>query len=68
MPNWLGDFVMAIPLIKAIQAGRPDVEITLLCQEQFVGLSCIFGYELFFELSSPYLRRVFCIILNFLEI
>jgi len=35
MPNWLGDVVMALPLIKAIERGRPDAEITLLCQSQF---------------------------------
>ena len=35
MPNWLGDVVMALPLIKAIEHGRPDAEITLLCQAQF---------------------------------
>ena len=35
MPNWLGDVVMAIPFVKAIERGRPDAEITLLCQSQF---------------------------------
>lgn len=35
MPNWLGDVVMALPLIRAIEHGRPDAEITLLCQAQF---------------------------------
>jgi len=35
MPNWLGDIVMAIPLIKAIERGRPDAEISLLCQVQY---------------------------------
>lgn len=35
MPNWLGDIVMALPLIRAIEAGRPDAEITLLCQSQY---------------------------------
>ena len=35
MPNWLGDIVMSIPLIKAIERGRPDAEISLLCQPQY---------------------------------
>jgi len=35
MPNWLGDVVLALPLIKAIERGRPDAEITLLCQPHF---------------------------------
>ena len=35
MPNWLGDIVMTIPLIKAIEKSRPDTEISLLCQVQY---------------------------------
>jgi ADP-heptose:LPS heptosyltransferase/lauroyl/myristoyl acyltransferase len=31
MPNWLGDVVMALPLLRAIRASRPDAELTLLC-------------------------------------
>ena len=31
MPNWLGDVVMASSLIRAIERGRPDAEIALLC-------------------------------------
>ena len=38
MPNWLGDIVMALPLVRAIEAGRPDAEITLLCQSQYRSL------------------------------
>jgi ADP-heptose:LPS heptosyltransferase len=38
MPNWLGDIVMALPLIRAIEAGRPDAEITLICQSQYQSL------------------------------
>tara|TARA_B100000989_G_C19514292_1_gene460789 strand:+ start:95 stop:1636 length:1542 start_codon:yes stop_codon:yes gene_type:complete len=33
MPNWLGDVVMALPLIKALRTGRPDAQITLLTQK-----------------------------------
>jgi heptosyltransferase-2 len=29
-PNWLGDAVMAIPAVRALAAGRPDAEITVL--------------------------------------
>ena len=32
MPNWLGDIIMALPLIRAIREGRPDADITLLTQ------------------------------------
>ncbi len=36
MPNWLGDIVMALPLIRAIRSERPDASITLLCKKQYV--------------------------------
>lgn len=32
LPNWLGDVVMALPLIRAVRLGRPDAEIVLLAQ------------------------------------
>lgn len=35
MPNWLGDVVMALPVLRAIQAGRPDFEITLIGKAAF---------------------------------
>jgi ADP-heptose:LPS heptosyltransferase/lauroyl/myristoyl acyltransferase len=38
MPNWLGDVMMAIPLIRALRASRPDSEITLLASPAFVPL------------------------------
>lgn len=38
MPNWLGDVVMAIPLIRAIRVSRPDAEITLVARKQFIPL------------------------------
>jgi lauroyl/myristoyl acyltransferase/ADP-heptose:LPS heptosyltransferase len=38
MPNWLGDIVMAIPVLRALKNSRPDVGLTLLCQPQFVEL------------------------------
>jgi ADP-heptose:LPS heptosyltransferase/lauroyl/myristoyl acyltransferase len=36
MPNWLGDVVMAIPVLRALKTSRPDIELTLLCQKQFI--------------------------------
>jgi len=36
MPNWLGDAVMAISLIRAIRHGRPDSKIHLLCKSGYV--------------------------------
>lgn len=38
MPNWLGDVIMALPLIRAVKKARPDAEITLLVQKPFVPL------------------------------
>jgi ADP-heptose:LPS heptosyltransferase len=36
LPNWLGDVVMAIPVLRTLKSSRPDVELTLLCQPQFI--------------------------------
>ncbi len=38
MPNWLGDVVMALPLFRALRAGRPDLEITLVAKPAFLPL------------------------------
>jgi len=38
MPNWLGDIIMAVPVIQAIRKGRPDVHFTLVCNQQYVPL------------------------------
>ncbi|HNC23034.1 MAG TPA: glycosyltransferase family 9 protein [Opitutaceae bacterium] len=38
MPNWLGDVVMALPLLRALRVSRPDAEITLLAKAPFLPL------------------------------
>jgi ADP-heptose:LPS heptosyltransferase/lauroyl/myristoyl acyltransferase len=37
LPNWLGDVVMVLPLLRAVRASRPDAQITLLAKQQFCG-------------------------------
>jgi ADP-heptose:LPS heptosyltransferase/lauroyl/myristoyl acyltransferase len=36
LPNWLGDVVMVLPLLRALRQGRPDAEITLVGRAQFL--------------------------------
>jgi len=38
LPNWLGDVVMTLPLLRALRAGRPDAEIVLVAKKQFLPL------------------------------
>jgi heptosyltransferase-2 len=38
LPNWLGDVVMALPLLRAIRVSRPDAEITLVAAKPFLPL------------------------------
>lgn len=38
LPNWLGDVVMALPLLRAIRTGRPDAEIILIARAAFTPL------------------------------
>ena len=35
LPNWLGDVVMVLPLLRALRASRPDAEIILLARPAF---------------------------------
>jgi ADP-heptose:LPS heptosyltransferase/lauroyl/myristoyl acyltransferase len=43
VPNWLGDVVMALPLLRAIRASRPDAELTLVAKKQFLPLLSAWG-------------------------
>lgn len=43
LPNWLGDAVMAAPLLRAVRESRPDAEITLLARPAFAPLLESFG-------------------------
>ena len=36
LPNWLGDVVMALPLLRALRAARPDCEITFVAKGAFL--------------------------------
>lgn len=38
LPNWLGDVVMAVPILRELNRCRPDVDVTIFCQEQYVDL------------------------------
>lgn len=38
LPNWLGDVVMALPLLRAIRVSRPDAELTLIGKAGFAPL------------------------------
>ncbi len=37
-PNWLGDACMAVPAIRAIKEGRPDLRLTILSPEKLMPL------------------------------
>jgi len=43
LPNWLGDVILALPLIRALRLSRPDAEITLLAKAGFLPLLASFG-------------------------
>ncbi|MDR0742400.1 MAG: hypothetical protein LBE98_02980 [Puniceicoccales bacterium] len=36
MPNWLGDIIMAVAVLRTLKHYRPDMELILTCQKQFV--------------------------------
>ncbi|NBV87250.1 MAG: lipopolysaccharide heptosyltransferase II, partial [Verrucomicrobia bacterium] len=35
--NWLGDAVMTLPAVRAMKRTRPDLQITVACQEKLAG-------------------------------
>jgi len=37
-PNWLGDACMAVPTVRAIKMGRPDAEVTVICNDNLAEL------------------------------
>lgn len=43
MPNWLGDVVMVLPLLRTLRASRPDAELTLVARKQFLPLLSAWG-------------------------
>ena len=43
LPNWLGDVVMTLPLLRALRESRPDAEITLVARPQFAPLLASWG-------------------------
>ncbi len=38
LPNWLGDVVMVLPLLRALRASRPDAALTLIAKPAFLPL------------------------------
>ena len=65
MPNWLGDVIMAIPILFALRKGRPDVRFTLVAKSQFIPLLKKFN------LGEDYLalpKRGLSYFLNFREL
>ena len=42
MPNWLGDFVMALPLLRSIKENHPQAQLTLIAKPQFKELIELF--------------------------
>ena len=67
LPNWLGDVVMALPLLRAIRAGRPDAEITLLAKPQFHPLLEHWGVADQVRALPPHGTGYFCSFRRLLE-
>ena len=42
MPNWLGDFIMALPHLKAMKELHPNAQLTLIAKPQFKDLIDLF--------------------------
>ena len=43
VPNWLGDVIMCLPLIKALRDGRPDARFTVITKSQFIPMLKLFN-------------------------
>jgi len=43
LPNWLGDVVLTLPLLRALRLSRPDAELTLVAQPAFLPLLKAWG-------------------------
>ena len=50
MPNWLGDLVMATPILKDLRTNYPDAEITAMCQTNVCSLLT----------HDPNINEIFC--------
>ncbi|MGF1531678.1 MAG: glycosyltransferase family 9 protein [Puniceicoccaceae bacterium] len=49
LPNWLGDLIMLLPLLRTFRIGRPDAEITLSGKASFLPLLRELPFDLFDE-------------------
>jgi ADP-heptose:LPS heptosyltransferase/lauroyl/myristoyl acyltransferase len=53
LPNWLGDVVVALPLLRAVRIARPDAELTLVGRPAFAPLMEKFGVADRYEPLPP---------------
>jgi heptosyltransferase-2 len=53
LPNWLGDVVVALPLLRTVRLARPDAELTLVGRPAFAPLVEKFGVADRYEPLPP---------------